>query len=907
MSRMTAGQSLKITRAVTGTGYVSPDSAVNQTQITGIKQELLFETPSYPEIGVCKQGLVLTNDDVITAYKARQIGIYVRDEEQNAEILYFIAQSEKGTEVPAAVTIRGYSATWTFYFSYGQADNVEVTVDPSHIVTEDMLNEVKQIAEQGISTRENGEVVVAEDVSSSPFVLLSVFGKSEQSRSPTPNRLVEISSIATNGSVGVVTGGKNLCSETEITFTQSGTIELDYTLPAGDYYFSCRAVSNDTDADTCLIAFLSEGFFPGAFIQVGQIYCTRDEYKTKQVTLTSPISRIALYASSTSGNSTGDEATFNNIMLSVIPNSTFEGYNTVQTVTIATPNGLRGVPVDSGGNYTDTNGQEWVCDEIDLARGLYIRRTSLQTITDFSGADGLNYDGVGTSCHVTINESVRSDVGLCSNFVVETEATTTGWFNLDNNEATFNLSGELTLDEWKSSMTQIAPTILGALITPIETPLTGPEIEACKALTSKKPITTVMNNAGAEMVVGCVREQDGDAFNYVLKNSKSTTVVDNLESTSPTDALSANQGRVLNEALEQFSTATLNSLEEIGLTPGSETIASIAAAMPDNSELTATITAANAQIYPQTAGILSVKKKDNSNVVFEFNVRSIAQRYIGTYDITATPAFSDWKLVLTGNEVVDNLTSTATNLPLSANQGRVLFQSVSNGKSLVASAITDKGVATEATASFQTMADNVGQISTSSIFDSITVDYYAKYMEAPAIIGEHYVLIFSSSSNNMTNSGFSVIQSTGSTSSYQFAGVIEATAESIKIMYSASAYRTGVFYLIRGIDVLYENGYTNVSTVSEITSEIENEDAVYIYCGGRFRSGSDDGYSGSYTWSLIDMIGKSLFCRINRDYSGYRYGAASIQGITNVKKFLGITQNTSVSPTFTAAIKFSKP
>lgn len=40
-----------------------------------------------------------------------------------------------------------------------------------------------------------------------------------------------------------------------------------------------------------------------------------------------------------------------------------------------------------------------------------------------------------------------------------------------------------------------------------------------------------------------------------------------------------------------------------------------------------------------------------------------------------------------------------------------LFQSVSEGKSLIAAAVTDKGVETAATDSFATMAGNIGQIS----------------------------------------------------------------------------------------------------------------------------------------------------------------------------------------------------
>lgn len=46
------------------------------------------------------------------------------------------------------------------------------------------------------------------------------------------------------------------------------------------------------------------------------------------------------------------------------------------------------------------------------------------------------------------------------------------------------------------------------------------------------------------------------------------------------------------------------------------------------------------------------------------------------------------------------------------NKYNELFQSVSNGKKLVASAITDKGVATDATATFSTMANNILVIQT---------------------------------------------------------------------------------------------------------------------------------------------------------------------------------------------------
>ena len=51
-----------------------------------------------------------------------------------------------------------------------------------------------------------------------------------------------------------------------------------------------------------------------------------------------------------------------------------DGADERQTIALQTPNGLRGIPVTSGGNYTDSSGQRWVCDEVDLDRGVKVQR-----------------------------------------------------------------------------------------------------------------------------------------------------------------------------------------------------------------------------------------------------------------------------------------------------------------------------------------------------------------------------------------------------------------------------------------------------------------------------------------------------------------------------------------------------
>ena len=62
-----------------------------------------------------------------------------------------------------------------------------------------------------------------------------------------------------------------------------------------------------------------------------------------------------------------------------------DGADQSQQLIIPTPNGLPGIPVGSGGNFTDASGQQWVCDEMDFARGVYVQR--VQKITSYTDED----------------------------------------------------------------------------------------------------------------------------------------------------------------------------------------------------------------------------------------------------------------------------------------------------------------------------------------------------------------------------------------------------------------------------------------------------------------------------------------------------------------------------------------
>ena len=135
-AKLIAGTTLNITRAVSGSGYVTPGALGQQTAVSSPKQTLSFMNVIYPEEGKVCLPCRLTNDGLSAGYTAMQVGIYATDPDEG-EILYFIVQADSGsgTIVPSAVEMPGFSAEWDFYFQYGQADDVSVTVDPSNAVT----------------------------------------------------------------------------------------------------------------------------------------------------------------------------------------------------------------------------------------------------------------------------------------------------------------------------------------------------------------------------------------------------------------------------------------------------------------------------------------------------------------------------------------------------------------------------------------------------------------------------------------------------------------------------------------------------------------------------------------------------------------------------------------------------
>lgn len=196
----------------------------------------------------------------------------------------------------------------------------------------------------------------------------------------------------------------------------------------------------------------------------------------------------------------------------------YEPYKQPQTLTLATPDGLPGIPVKSGGNYTDEKGQQWICDEIDLGRGKYVQRikeviinqdTKISTTLGNYGA--LEKDSILTRYldrQIKKNGSVLCRELPCApnwNYENESVYTTETSIDFRFSRQRLGLGTETTAEENKIAVLKFLETTplhcLVELNDPIERVLTPEEIAAYKSLHTYSPNTTVVNDAGAGMAV----------------------------------------------------------------------------------------------------------------------------------------------------------------------------------------------------------------------------------------------------------------------------------------------------------------------------------------------------------------------------------------------------------------------
>ena len=348
--------------------------------------------------------------------------------------------------------------------------------------------------------------------------------------SPSPEYPQEIESAGKSGKIGVTVTGTNL-------------LPFEVGQKGNGFEAFADGVQIDTDRNVDIYAVgrnnanVESGYDEFALMTAGKYYIysdTRDVYlyvvvwrKGKNVVLGYSVGTNAAQIEIMDGDKfrifLRTEAAFKGKVKAMITrtpmNATsyepYKPYKPVQKLIVPTPNGLPGIPVSSGGNYTDEKGQQWVCDEVDFKKGVYVQRIGKRTITSKDvfhksgmSTDDVNYFSLGNfSLHIgTIGEK---DVLMSNCFVAGINHGFGAWGKIFLSSAFddklyFSVEAQKYPDEetFKQWAVENGLMFLYQLVDIIETPLAAEELSAYKTLCTYSPTTTVINDAEAGMSVG---------------------------------------------------------------------------------------------------------------------------------------------------------------------------------------------------------------------------------------------------------------------------------------------------------------------------------------------------------------------------------------------------------------------
>ena len=224
---------------------------------------------------------------------------------------------------------------------------------------------------------ETGNPIAVDDAFAAPLRGLTVYGRSTQDGTPSPDNPVPIVSAGDGGNVTVKVTGANMLEGTKpgvkstangityttyengvlITGTATNTVtitlheDLISRLTRGIYYLTAKGLS-----PSVMLNFYFVGKF-SSDMQNQKVMLNRDvEYSLRLQISKGATLNINVQLSLTRDKSTA-----------------YSPYRE-QLLTLPTPNGLPGIPVTSGGNYTDPQGQQWICDEVDFGKSVKMQR-----------------------------------------------------------------------------------------------------------------------------------------------------------------------------------------------------------------------------------------------------------------------------------------------------------------------------------------------------------------------------------------------------------------------------------------------------------------------------------------------------------------------------------------------------
>lgn len=460
-----------------------------------------------------------------------------------------------------------------------QAAAQEIIADREQIQTNKKdIADLRQSKAGAIVETVKGSVVQIADSAEAFMEGLRIFGKSEQDGTPTPESPKEIKSIGGNGEVKVNINTGNLFPLNKFKGYEINNSAKQITLNGDRISFTGKGNTGKED----MVFFLNKeadklslppGKYTLSFKSNKPYGGTNGENTVEMYLIVEKKSGTVYQSTGNAGKRTvdiedGDKMYFrfdinNNSMSAEFYDIMFNLGDTPlpyepyaeQSLAIQTPDGLPGIPVTSGGNYTDSTGRQWVCDEICEQNGVIgVKRNVINY--KITGNEYAQLDNP-TTIGMRVEKIAKYPyTGFC-NYAKMEGATTTVSVGISGNWVQIKNFGFNTVAGFKEWVKNNDVYLMYTLKEPTFEPLPEETQQKFKALHTYYPTTVVTNNANADMQLDYVADTklytDKKIKELVTANTQKTANLLSLMPLSTQAAMIENDTNNILENMEEMN------------------------------------------------------------------------------------------------------------------------------------------------------------------------------------------------------------------------------------------------------------------------------------------------------------------------------------------------------------------
>ena len=360
--------------------------------------------------------------------------------------------------------------------------------------------------------------------------------------SPNPSYPQEIEVSGASGSVEVKSCGKNLLKNNAVTTTNNGITftvnEKDGTVTANGtatgtallFLVGTNTIASEHCFQNMILSGCPNGGSSGGYVLRVQTFT--DSSLSSEVGLQDDIGNGAIIPNTTHARiyiRIAKGVTVNNLVFKPmisLESGEYQPYKETLS-TIPTENGLAGIKVSSGGNYTDQNGQQWICDEVVKyadGSGAFVQRikhilvdgTNKLFTSKSSSKNNIIYSFPASDIKKVISDIDLANIISTRFSVINASAGYTKsligiYVNKDYTiiYCAFGLESNLTSIELANAWLINNPfEVYYELAEPIETPLTAEELAE---ISTFYPVTNISNDFDCGMSM----KYNADSKNYI--------------------------------------------------------------------------------------------------------------------------------------------------------------------------------------------------------------------------------------------------------------------------------------------------------------------------------------------------------------------------------------------------------